>query len=63
VSVDALCILRQIGGFSPTSNCPVPLPFGDVNGGSGVDPVAALCVLRYRNGLPRTANCPFDPPA
>ena len=29
-SIDALCILRDLGGFGPTTNCPRPLPFPDV---------------------------------
>jgi len=62
-STDALCILRQLGGFAPNANCPNPLPFGDVNGRDGVTSVDALCVLRYLGGFARVASCPYDPPA
>ena len=62
-STDALCILRQLGGFAATTNCPNPLPFGDVNECGAVDSVDALCVLRYLGGFARNANCPYDPVA
>jgi len=29
-AIDALCILRLLGSFTATANCPVPFPFGDV---------------------------------
>jgi len=62
-ATDALCILRQLGGFAATANCPNPVPFGDVNRNGAVDAVDALCVLRYLGGFLRNANCPYDPPA
>ena len=62
-STDALCILRLLGSFAATTNCPVPLPFGDVNGSGDVSSVDALCVLRYLGRFARVATCPYDPPA
>jgi len=62
-SVDALCVLRQVGGFGGNAICPNPLPLGDVNFSGAVDPVDALCVLRFTGGFTRNANCPYDPPA
>jgi len=64
-ATDALCILRQIGGFAGTSSCPNPLPFGNVNQSSGanaIDAVDSLCVLRYLGGFAPTTNCPSEPP-
>jgi len=60
-STDALCVLRWLGTFAATANCPYPLPFGDVNYSGAVDSVDALCVLRYLGGFARNANCPYDP--
>jgi len=62
-AVDALCILRQLGEFTSTTHCRLPLSFGDVNQSGVTNAVDALCVLRYLGRFPWTNNCPYDPPA
>jgi len=60
-ATDALCILRQLGGFAATQACADPLPFPDVNFDNQVTSVDALCVLRYLGGFPVTTGCPLAP--
>lgn len=57
-SVDALCILRQTGGFAASAPCPLPLAFGDISRNGVVDATDALCVLRRIGGFASTPNCP-----
>lgn len=62
-STDALCILRQLGIFPPTTACPSPLTLPDVNFDNQVSSADALCVLRFLGRFARVNSCPYDPPA
>ena len=57
-AVDALCVLRELGGFAATNSCPSPLALADVNGDSAVTAVDSLCVLRYIGAFAASASCP-----
>lgn len=57
-ATDALCILRLVGGFAPTTACPNPLVMADVNGDGTVTASDALCVLRFVGGFAPSTACP-----
>ena len=59
--VDALCLLRAVGGLPATPACPAPLPHPDVNLDGTTAAVDALCLLRYVAGLPATPSLPAGP--
>jgi len=58
--VDALCILRRLGGFGPTTACPATLAMPDTNFDGQVTATDALCVLRFVGSFIGSANCPLS---
>jgi len=60
--LDALCLLRAVGGYGATANCPQPLTVNDVNGDAKLDALDALCLLRNVAGFEATENCPLGKP-